>query len=118
MFFFFFFFFFFWYPNLVAELALASGLSSGSFSASSSRLGNEPDQGRLNEAGAWSPSNNNDADGYLEVNLEDAFFISAVATQGNPQSNEWTTSYKLHILKKVWIIYKENNTEKVCKNHT
>ena len=104
-------------PNLVVELALASGLSSRSFSASSSRLGNEPHQGRLNEAGAWSPSNNNDAHDYLQVNLEDVFVISAVATQGNPQSDEWTTSYKLHILKKDWNIYKENNTEKVCKKH-
>ena len=80
-------------------------------------MGNEPDQGRLNEAGAWSPSNNNDTDDYLQVNLEDAFYIFAIATQGNPQSDEWTTSYKLHILKNDWIIYKENNAEKVCKKH-
>ena len=109
---------FFECPNLVVELGLASGLSSRSFSASSSRLGNEPDQGRLNGAGAWSPSNNNDADDYLQVFLESVFFITAVATQGNPQSDESTTSYKLHILKKDWIIYKENNTEKVCKKPT
>ena len=64
--------------------------------------------------GAWSPNNNSNADDYLEINLGDVFFICAVATQGNPISYEWTKSYKLHLLLGDWIIYKENNTEKVC----
>ena len=86
------------------------------FSASSSRLGGEPYEGRLwNNMGAWSPSNNNNADDYLEINLADDFFICAVATQGNPKSDEWTKTYKLHLFLEDWIIYKENNTEKVCK---
>ena len=86
-----------------------------SFSASSFRQRGEPYQGRLNyNMGAWSPSNNNNADDYLEINLGDVFFICAVATQGHADGNEWTKSYKLHLLLTDWIIYKENKTEKVC----
>lgn len=92
---------------------MSSRFLSNSFSASSSRLGDEPDRGRLNGEGAWSPGNNNDTDDYLQINLGDVFFICAVATQGHPLRNEWTTGYKLHFLLTDWSIYKENNTEKV-----
>ena len=86
-----------------------------SFSASSSRSGDQPHYGRLrNNIGAWSPRNNNNADDYLEINLGDVFFICAVATQGNQVGIEWTKSYKLHLFLVDWIIYEENNKEKVC----
>ena len=88
-------------------------LPDKSFSASSSRLGDEPHKGRLNGDDAWSPSKNNDPDDYLQIDLGDVFFICAVAIQGHPRVGEWTTSYKLHLLRTEWIIYRENNTEKV-----
>ena len=87
-------------------------LPDKSFSASSSRLGDEPHKGRLNGDGAWSPNSYNDAE-FLQIDLGDMFFICAVATQGHPRRDEWTTSYKLHLLRTEWIIYKDNSTEKV-----
>ena len=92
---------------------MANRFLPGRFSASSSRLGDEPDRGRLNGEAAWSPSNNNDTDDYLQIDLGDMFFICAVATQGHPLRDEWTTSYKLLTFLTHWITYKENNTEKV-----
>lgn len=85
-----------------------------SFQASSSRRGSEPDKGQLNGNGAWSPSSDNDANDYLQINLGDVFFICAVATQANPLVDEWTTSYKLILLFGTeWVTYKENGREKV-----
>ncbi|XP_078344448.1 uncharacterized protein LOC144630040 [Oculina patagonica] len=103
-------------PN--QAVGLVSGLPSESFSASSSRLGNEPDQARLNGAGAWSPSTTNDVDDYLQIDLEEVFLISAVATQGSPSSDEWTSGYKLHIRLTDWVIYKENNEEKMFSGNS
>ncbi|XP_078358616.1 uncharacterized protein LOC144643290 isoform X2 [Oculina patagonica] len=99
-------------------IGVASKLPDKSFSASSSRSGNEPYRGRLNGYGAWSPSKNNDADDYLQIDLGDAFVICAVATQGHPLQDEWTTSYKLHLLLTEWIIYKEKNTEKIFRGNS
>ena len=78
-------------------LGLASShlFPDSSFSASSTRNGNEAFKGRLNGVGAWSPSTDGNANDYLQINLQYEFFICAVATQGNPTSNYWTTKYKL-----------------------
>ena len=77
-------------------------------------MGNEPYKARLRSStGAWRPRNDYDSDDYLEIDLEDTFFICAVATQGNPKADEWTKSYKLHLFLENWNIYKENSTEKV-----
>ena len=95
-------------------IGVANRLSNTSFSASSWRLGDEPHKGRLNGDGAWSPGKFNDPDDYLQIDLGDVFFICAVATQGHgSRRNEWTTSYKLQLLRTEWTIYKENSTEKV-----
>ena len=94
-------------------IGVANRLPNTSFSASSRRLGDEPHKGRLNGDGAWSPDKDNDPDDYLQIDLGDVFFICAVATQGHQGRDEWTTSYKLQLLRKEWTIYKENNTEKV-----
>ncbi|XP_022779617.1 fibroblast growth factor receptor 2-like [Stylophora pistillata] len=67
-----------------------------SFSVSSFRKGNEPHQARLrSNIGAWSPSSDDNADDYLEINVGDVVLICSVATQGNPYSWEWTKSYKI-----------------------
>lgn len=89
-----------------------------SFQASSSRLGNEPHRARLNGNGAWSPSNNDDVNDYLQINLAGVFFICAIATQGNPSADEWTTSFRLLLLFTDWVIYKENGREKVGKMYS
>ena len=51
-------------------------------SASSSRVGFEPDKARLHGDGAWSPSNDSNPNDFLQVDLQYDFFICAVATQG------------------------------------
>ena len=77
-------------------------------------MGNEPYQARLrNSAGAWRPRNDYNTDDYLEIQLGDVFFICAVATQGSPEDDEWTKSYRLHLFLENWNIYKENSTDKV-----
>ncbi|KAL9987757.1 hypothetical protein ACROYT_G002114 [Oculina patagonica] len=99
-------------------IGVANRLPDKSFSASSSRSDDEPYKGRLNGNGAWSPSKKDDADDFLQIDLGDLFFICALATQGHPLQDEWTKSYKLHLLLTEWIIYKENNTEKLFSGNS
>ena len=77
--------------------------------------GNTASNGRLNGAGAWSPSNNNDANDYLQIDLLYEFVICAVATQGNPNADHWTTTYKLQLalMDNDWIPYQEDDIIKV-----
>ncbi|CAH3013986.1 unnamed protein product, partial [Porites evermanni] len=87
-----------------------------SLSASTSRARHEPFKARLlNENGAWSPSSDLHTDDYLQINLHYEFFICAVATQGNPVTDHWTTKYKLRFsLDSInWHSYQENNTDKI-----
>ena len=88
---------------------------SDRFSASSSTDGNEAFKGRLNGNGAWSPSTDSAKNDYLQIDLKNEFFISAVATQGNPAADHWTTKYKLHmsVNNTQWDTYKENGVDKV-----
>ena len=102
-------------------LGLASShlFPDNSFSASSSRNGNEAFKSRLNGLGAWSPSNDGNANDYLQINLQYEFFICAVATQGNPNADHWTKKYKLllSLNKRNWVTYQqENGTDKVGIN--
>ena len=85
------------------------------FSASSSSGSNVAYKGRLNGDGAWSPSNDTNPNDYLQINLKYEFFICAVATQGKPTADHWTTQYKLLLsLNNVdWVTYQENNADKV-----
>ena len=86
------------------------------FLASSSRDGNGPGKSRLNGNGAWLPSTNRNASDFLQMDLGYEFFICAIATQGNPAADQWTTKYKIHtsLDNITWMIYKENGKEKVC----
>ena len=86
-----------------------------SFSASSTRSSDEAFKGRLNGRRAWSPKYNNNASDYLQIDLLYEFVICAVATQGKSTDNHWTTKYKLQLSydSSNWVIYHENNTDKV-----
>ena len=87
-------------------------------SASSTSGSNKAFKGRLNGDGAWLPSNNNNANDYLQIDLLYEFVICAVATQGNPSADHWTTKYKLQLalidLANNWLTYQENSVDKVC----
>ena len=92
-------------------------IPSHRLSASSSRVGFEPDKARLHGGGAWSPSDNTNPDDFLQVDLQYEFFICAVATQGYPfnSSSFWTTKYRLlfSVNGIDWLTYKENGAGKV-----
>ena len=96
-------------------MASRDAFPDSSFSASSSRSGDEAFKGRLYGDGAWSPSGNNNVNDYLQADLLYEFIICAVATQGNPNADHWTTQYKLQLsyCGGTWDIYQENNVDKV-----
>ena len=99
-------------------VASSDAFPDNSFSASSTRGNNKAFKGRLNGGGAWLPSDNNDANDYLQIDLLYEFVICAVGTQGNPSADHWTTKYKLQLalidLANNWLTYQENSVDKVC----
>ena len=99
-------------------VASSDAFPDNSFSASSTRGNNQAFKGRLNGGGAWLPSDNDDANDYLQIDLLYEFVICAVATQGNPSADHWTTKYKLQLalidLANNWLTYQEDSTDKVC----
>ena len=99
-------------------VASSDAFPDNRFSASSTSGGNEAFKGRLYGDGAWLPSDNNNVNDYLQIDLVYEFVICAVATQGNPTSNDWTTKYKLQLalfdLANNWLTYQEDSTDKVC----
>ena len=99
-------------------VASSDAFTDNCFSASSTSGNNKASKGRLNGNGAWLPSNNNNAGDYLQIDLLYEFVICAVATQGNPTSNDWTTTYKLKLAlidsANNWHTYQENSVDKVC----
>lgn len=96
-------------------LASRDAFPDSSFSASSTRSGNDAFKGRLYGDGAWSPSDNNNATDYLQIDLLYEFVICAVATQGKTSADHWTKTYKLQLsfCGSNWVIYQENNVDKV-----
>ena len=99
-------------------VASSDAFPDNRFSASSTRGNNQASKGRLNGGGAWLPSNNNNPNDYLQIDLLYEFVICAVATQGNPTADHWATKYKLQLalidLANNWHTYQENSTDKVC----
>ncbi|XP_074612311.1 uncharacterized protein LOC141866672 isoform X2 [Acropora palmata] len=91
-------------------------------SASSSRVGFEPDKGRLYGDGAWSPIDGNNPDDFLQIDLQHKYFICAVATQGYPltSSSFWTTKYRLlfSVNGMDWLTYKENGIDKIFSGNS
>ena len=96
-------------------MASRDAFPDSSFLASSSETGNEAFKGRLYGDRAWLPKQKIDAKDYLQIDLLYEFVICAVATQGNPNADHWTTKYKLQLsyCGGSWLIYQENNADKV-----
>ncbi|XP_073227971.1 uncharacterized protein [Porites lutea] len=88
-------------------------ISKQRFSASSSLSGRSPSDGQLGGSNAWIPANN-DNNAFLQIDLGSRYFVCAVATQGNPDANDWTKTYKIKTsLDNVWrTFYSEGGSEK------
>ena len=93
----------------------SSVISDQRFSAPSSIRGGNPSDGRLEGTNAWIPAPNNDNNDSLQIDLGSLYFICGVATQGNPNGNDWTKTYKIETsLNNVeWTFYSEDGSEKV-----
>ena len=102
-------------PMQSIGVASKDAFPDSSFSASSTRSGNEAFKGRLYGDDAWSPSDDNNANDYLQIDLLYEFIICAVATQGKFTADHWTTKYKLQLSYNGSnrVTYQENNTDKV-----
>ncbi|XP_067026513.1 uncharacterized protein [Acropora muricata] len=91
-------------------------------SASSSRVGFEPDKARLHGDGAWSPGDDSNPNDFVQVDLQYEFFICAVATQGYSRTLRrfWTTKYRLlfSVDGTDWLTYKENGTDKIFNGNS
>ncbi|XP_068675665.1 cell adhesion molecule DSCAML1-like [Montipora foliosa] len=85
-------------------------------SLSSPKVGWAPQECR----GAWLPSTERNVSDFLQINLGYEFYICAVATQGKPAADQWTTKYMIHtsLDNVTWMTYKENGTEKVFYGNT
>ena len=105
-------------PMQAIGVASSDAFPDNRFSASSTSGSNRAFKGRLNGDSAWLPSDNNNANDYLQIDLGYEFVICAVATQGNPSADHWTTKYKLQLslikLANNWPTYQENGIDKVC----
>lgn len=90
------------------------------FKVSSTRTGSNPYSGRLKGSNAWIPSSNNDANDFLQIDLGAFYFVCAVATQGNPNADNWSTTYKIgtSLNNAHWTIYVEDTVEKVTGSCT
>ena len=76
--------------------------------------------GRLNENGgygAWCTETKTDRTDYLQVDMGTVHSVCALATQGEIEYSEWTTSYKVYLStdEVTWNSYKENDVQKVTK---
>ena len=96
-------------------MASTDAFPNNRFSALSTSGGYVASKGRLNGAGVWSPSTGNNVNDYLQIDLQYEFVICAVATQGNPAADHWTTKYKLQLalIDNNWMPYQEDNITKV-----
>ena len=93
----------------------SSVISDQRFSASTSLSGRSPSDGRLKGSNAWIPATNIDNNDFLQIDLGSLYFICGVATQGNPNGNDWTKTYKIKtsLDNDVWTFYSEGRSEKV-----
>ena len=85
------------------------------FSASRSVRGNRPFNGRLNGDRAWKTLRKDNVNDFLQIDLGAVYFICGVATQGNPNADDWTKNYKIKtsLDNGIWKMYREDNAEKV-----
>ena len=93
----------------------SSVISDQRFSASSSIGWRRPSDGRLEGSNAWIPLTNNYNNDFLQIDLGSLYFVCGVATQGNPNNDYWTTTYKIEtsLDNVVWTFYSEGGSEKV-----
>ena len=93
----------------------SSVISNQRFSASSSLSGRSPSDGRLKGSNAWIPATNNDNNDFLQIDLGSLYFVCGVATQGNPNNDHWTNTYKIEtsLDNVLWTFYSEGGSEKV-----
>ena len=93
----------------------SSVISDQRFSAPSPIRCRRPSDGRLKGFNAWIPSTNIENNDFLQIDLGSLYFICGVATQGNPNCNDWTKTYKIETsLDNVeWTFYSEGGSEKV-----
>ena len=93
----------------------SSVISDQRFSASSSIGWHSPSDGRLEGSNAWIPLANDESNDFLQIDLGSLYFICGVATQGNPDYNYWTKTYKIKtsLDNVVWTFYSEGGSEKV-----
>ena len=104
-------------PSLGA--AYGGKLPDSSFTATSNY--NDPryriKNGRLhNRQFGWCPATTtNTPHDYLQVDLGAVYQVCAVATQGNPNGNEWTKTFKLKFSfdGSNWRMYQEKGADKV-----
>ena len=92
-----------------------SVISDQRISVSSSLRGRRPPYGRLKGSNAWIPATNNGNNDFLQLDLGSLYFVCGVATQGNPNDNDWTKTYKIEtsLDNVVWTFYSEGGSEKV-----
>ena len=92
----------------------SSFISDQRFSASSSLSGHSPSDGRLKGSNAWIPATNNDNNDFLQIDLGSLYFVCGVATQGNPNNDHWTKTYKIKtsLDNVVWTVYSEGGSER------
>ena len=85
------------------------------FSSSSSLGGHSPSDGRLKGSNAWIPATNNDNNDFLQIDLGSLYFVCGVATQGNPNNDYWTKTYKIEtsLDNDLRAFYFEGGSEKV-----
>ena len=97
------------------EVSKSSVISDRRFSASSSLSGRSPSDGRLNGSNAWIPATNNDNNDFLQIDLGSLYFVCGVETQGNPNNDYWTKTYKIKtsLDNVLWTFYSEGGSEKV-----
>ena len=93
----------------------SSVISDQRFSASSSLSGRSPSDGRLKGSNAWIPATDNNNNDFLQIDLGSLYFVCGVATQGNPNNDHWTNTYKIEtsLDNVLWTFYSEGESEKV-----
>ena len=93
----------------------SSFISDQRFSASSFLSGHSPSDGRLKGSNAWIPARDNNNNDFLQIDLGSVYFVCGVATQGNPNNDHWTKTYKIEtsLDNDVWAFYSEGGSEKV-----
>ena len=102
------------YDPCSRPLGMQSGAIQDDQITASSSSSTAP-RARLHGPSSWTATTS-DQNGWLAVNLRSLDTITRVATQGDPTSDRWVTSYTLQHREnqaKPWVIYKESGRRRV-----